>query len=305
MTELPDLPLHVRPVRPAPSGGLEKAVRDGRHRRNRFVGVAAGTVVTVTVVAAALLTGPGGTLEILQPAKDSAPAVRGGFTSPTPSASQPPATQITTASSPHHPASPPSATPPAVVPTVSPPPLVSGLLPARSTPTPVPRRRHGYVEAPDDVAAPATCQQKPSGSAGPVFYGGATACSNGSSGPSQVKRGGTVTGTADICVAHGGKAVQLGYDGGQEHQVLVTNSSGEPAYRFSATVTFTQGAHSRTVDDGRCLQWTGTWDTRTTTGTLVPPGRYQVTISLLPNTVDGQRNDPNTAGSTGFSVDVT
>ncbi|MCU1590864.1 MAG: Intracellular proteinase inhibitor, partial [Frankiales bacterium] len=178
--------------------------------------------------------------------------------------------------------------------------------PHRPTATAAPRhaQRDAYVESPRDVAAPQTCRQGPTGSAGPVFYGGATACSVASSGPSSVKRGGTVSGSTDICVPYGGGQSILGYDHGQEHEVIVTNADGELVYRFSDTVRFAQGAHRRTIGDGRCLAWTGTWDTTYTNGTLVPSGRYEVTLSLRPDSIGGRRTSAGEGGSMGFSVDV-
>jgi hypothetical protein len=154
------------------------------------------------------------------------------------------------------------------------------------------------------VAAPQTCRQSPTGSAGPVFYGGATACSVASSGPSSVKRGGKVNGSTDICVPHGANATTVGYNRGQEHELIVTNDEGELVYRFSDTVRFVQGAHRRTIGDGRCLEWTGTWDTSYTNGTLVPRGRYQVTLSLRPDTIGGRRVGAGEGSSMSFSVDV-
>jgi hypothetical protein len=69
-------------------------------------------------------------------------------------------------------------------------------------------------------------------------------------------------------------------------------------------VRFVQGAHRRTVDAGRCLEWTGTWDTTYTNGTLVPRGRYEVTLSLRPDTIGGRRATSGEGGSTSFTVDV-
>jgi hypothetical protein len=98
--------------------------------------------------------------------------------------------------------------------------------------------------------------------------------------------------------------MQLGWKNGQEHEVVVDDEAGNVVYRFSDTVRFGAAAHRRTISDGRCLEWTGSWNTRTSAGALVPRGRYEVHILVAPTTVNGRRTAPGEATTGGFSVDV-
>lgn len=305
MSELPELPRMPRRVRPLPTGGLDAAVRSGRRRRNTTLGAVGGAGMAGVAVLVVALSGSTGGGDVLLPAHE-------GTRSTAPAAPTAPQATAPQAAAQHRQQVAASAAAAArgTSGTAGQPPVQSALpLPARSpsptaVPTAVARQRDSYRETPEDVPAPDTCRQGPTGSAGPVQYGGVSGCSTGSGGPSSVRRGGQVSGTADICVPYGGGPASLGYSAGREHDVVVSNAAGDVVYRFSDTVTFIEGAHRKNVGDGRCLEWTGTWDTRTTAGVPVPPGRYDVKIILWPSTVNGQRVQPGEAGSSGFSVTV-
>jgi hypothetical protein len=293
MSELPELPPLNRRIRPVPAGGVDAAVATGRRRRNRVVGAAGGTATAAIAIVAIALAAPGARNESLQPADPTrgpditAPA--GQAATPTKSVATPGGLIPSLG-----PASPePSAEPSPGAPASE---GSTGAQPGTG--------RSAYTEAPKEVAAPATCRQPPSGQTGPIVYGGVTGCTSADGGPNQVKRGGRVSGTIDFCNAYGAQPASVTYNGGQEHEVLVTDGDGEVVYRFSSTVDFTQGAHRRTVGEGRCLVWTGVWDTRTTAGDLVPSGSYQVTISHRPSTINGYKVGPGEGGSVGFSVYV-
>jgi hypothetical protein len=68
-------------------------------------------------------------------------------------------------------------------------------------------------------------------------------------------------------------------------------------------VRYPQGAHERPLGDGRCLVWTGVWETRTTDGRLVPAGSYRVRVSAYLDTVNGKRTQ-QTGGAVEFTVTV-
>jgi hypothetical protein len=295
MTDLPALPGVVHRTRPLPPGGLDAAIRVGRRRRNRFVGATGGAVLAAAVGLALLVQSPSLSDESLQ------------YASPRPA---PPVSESAEPS--------PAATPSGPIPEPQPTPTQGGQVPAlppvppRMGPTPSPspsavdrvRAREDYVEQPQEVAAPATCWEPPDGSAGPVVYGGVTACGNGTAAETSARRGGSVSATTDLCKAYGSDPAVLGWDTGREHEVVVTTSSGTEVYRFSAAYAFPQGAHERTLEPGRCLNWTGVWDTRYTDGRLVPAGSYRMTLYVGSDTVDGDRRPPGSNGSLAFTVTV-
>jgi hypothetical protein len=295
MSQLPELPPIPRHTRPVPAHGVQAAISVGRSRRNRVVGVAGGTVTASAVVLALLATTPGSSRESLQPA-DRQPPV-GGAAAPTrtaPPTPQPAAAAARAGAAQQAAAAAAGRRSAGVLPTKSPTPTTS---PARRAPG-----RADFRENPQDQAAPQFCRQPPSGHVGPVYSGGGSACAVSSGGASSVERGETVTATISYCVSHGGAPVVLGYRTGQEHEVVVADSRGAGVFRFSDTVRYVQGAHRRTVGDGRCLQWTAKWDTRYSDGRLVPAGSYTMTVSLAPDTVNGEAGGGG--GSTTFSVDV-
>lgn len=302
MSELPELPPVPRRVRPLPPGGLDAAIRAGRRRRNGVLGAVGGAGMAGVVILVVVFGGSNGGADALLPATDdgshpsAAPTTGAADVAAARHRQQLAASAAAVARSTGAIGRQPGS--------ASALPLAGGAPSPTAVPTAAAPHRDSYRETPKDAAAPETCRQAPTGWAGPVSYGGGAGCSSASGGPSTVRRGGTVSGTADICVPHGDSPAALGYAGGREHDVVVSNAAGDVVYRFSDTVTFPEGAHHRTVGDGRCLEWTGVWDTRSTSGALVPAGRYDVKIVLLPSTVNGQHVEPGTAGSSGFSVDV-
>ena len=297
MSELPDLPRAPRRTRPLPPGGLETAVREGRRRRTRFLGATGGAVTAAVLVISAVVASPSASNDSLQ------------FADPTPQAepsaepsAEPTPTDGATAvpSSPADPSASASPAGSAESPAAGP--------PAGASPEPEPSpaeivARRTFEEQPQERAAPATCRQPPGGSTGPVLYGGATACTSSETGASTVKRGGQVKATIDLCVAHGAPPAVIGYDDGQEHEVTVFRGD-DVVYRFSDTVVYTQGAHERRIGDGRCLIWTGIWDTTLSDGSLAPPGGYRVRVSAAPDVVNGRRMAADQGSSVEFTVTV-
>ena len=298
MSELPDLPPAPRRTRPLPPGGLDGALREGRRRRTRFLGATGGVATAAVLVLALVAAGPS-SQQSLQYADD-----------PTPSA----APEQSAQPSPGATASPDAGPAPYGSPEAQPSPTPDAQAPGQTAPSPdgnapapaaeAPDERDGFTESPAERAAPATCRQPPTGSAGPVFYGGGSACVSGETSDSRVKRGGRVSGSIDICEPHGAGGARLGYDGGQEHEVTVTRADGRVVYRFSDTVRYEQGEHVRVLGDGRCLVWTGAWDTTLADGSLAPAGSYQVRVSVRPDTIDGRRTTPEQTGAVEFSVYV-
>ena len=297
MSELPELPPTARRTRPLPPGGLDDAVRNGRRRRNRFLG-ATGGVATAAVLVLALTAAAPASQQSLQYADDPTPAPTASQgAEPAPAATASPDAQPAPAGSPDAQPSPGGAEPDPGRPDPSP--DANAPAPAAGAPA----DRDAYTESPAERAAPATCRQPPTGSAGPVFYGGGSACVSASSSDSTVKRGGRVTGSIDICEPHGAGGARLGYDSGQEHEVTVTRGD-RVVYRFSDTVRYEQGAHERVLGDGQCLVWTGVWDTTLADGSLAPAGSYRVRVSVRPDSIDGERTRPEHAGAVEFSVTV-
>jgi hypothetical protein len=290
MNELPDLPRPPRRVRPIPPAGVQTAIAAGRRRRNLFVGTAGGAAAAVVVAAIAAFALPSSGNESLQPADSGrSPSAVVPLSPPSHSAAQvqPVASRAAAAAAAAH---------RRVAAAPAPSRSTSGQRGSSSRPM--------YTESPHDVPAPQECRSVPSASAGPVFTGGPSGCSVSSSDDSTVARGGTVSGTVGVCVSYGGAAMQLGWRSGQEHEVVVDDAAGNVVYRFSSTVRFDSIAHRRTIADGRCLEWTGSWNTRDTAGALVPRGRYDVHIIVAPSTVNGHRTGPGEESAGGFSVDV-
>lgn len=291
MSDLPDdLPGVPRLTRPVPVEGLDQLLRVGRRRRSVFAattgGVAAAVVLLITVVS-------------LQPAASQ--SLQYADTDRTP-----PATPQPTASFvgplptelPTEMASPmlPSAGP---RPTDGPPPDVSDSTPSAAA------TRESFTESPREEPAPLECRQPPSGQAGPIIYGGASACTVARSGPDpQVRRGSQVSIEIDMCNAHGSGDATLGYDTGREHEVTVYDGDGDLIYRFSRAVDYTQGAHRRTLHDGSCLVWRATWDTTRTDGELAAPGSYRVRVGVRADSVNGRRTTPGEGGYLEFPVNL-
>lgn len=289
MNERPDdLPGVVRHSRPLPEDGLARVVRAGRRRRALVAAGSGAAALTVAAVVAAVTLQPGGS-QSLRYADDT----------PTPTASAT-ATESAT-SDPSATASPqPGESGPAASPAAS-----EEATPPAETASPGPDHET-YSEAPREEAAPLDCRQPPSGQAGPVIYGGGTACAvSRSSSSTEVKRGGSVYDDVDMCNAYGTGDLTLGYDSGREHEVTVYDSDGNLVYRFSQAVTYAQGAHQRTLHDGTCLIWRGTWDTTTQNGELAPAGVYRVRIVVRADSVNGRRTAPEEGGETEFSVSVS
>ena len=109
-------------------------------------------------------------------------------------------------------------------------------------------------------------------------------------GPATTRRGTPVDVVVSLCVNPlEGAPVRLDFSGGQEHEMLVRDSTGtgtSPTFtgpvrwRWSRTVTFTQGAHQRSVAPDRCLRWTTRWDGRDNDGNLLPPGTYDLELKI-------------------------
>jgi hypothetical protein len=264
----------------------------GRSRRNRVLGVAGGGLTAAVVAIALLAASPGPRSESLIPAN------------PSPALSGTPATAAASARSGSAVAAERAAKAKSAAAHAR---QVGAATAASARPSPSPSRRApgrpDFREAPREVAAPQVCRQPPSGQVGPVYSGSGSSCSVSSSGQSSVSRGATVTASIDECVAYGAAQQVLGYRTGQEHEVLVTDSRGAVVFRFSDTVHYTEGAHRRTLGEGRCLEWVGRWDTRYSDGRLVPAGHYSVTLSTTPDTVNGQSRPAGS--STTFGVDVS
>lgn len=304
MTELPDLPPPPDRYRAVPPGGLEKAMTVGTGRRRRFLGGAAGGTLAV-VLGSTLLLGGGPASDALVANNPEPPA------SASPAPSGMPTAQVSPVPIPTGSTGPGSGTDPGPgtsaepepEPSEPPPTVEAGPAdPGQPGAVPVRDERDDYVEDPADTAAPVNCAQPPDGQFGPVFTGGASACGYASGGGS-VRQGGQARVVLGACQSRGGRSVTFGYAGGQEHDVVVTRD-GREVFRFSPTVRYTQGAHERTIAAGRCLAWSGVWQTELQDGSPAPAGRYEMSVVTTIATVDGEQLAEEFQGQATASVDV-
>ena len=291
MSELPDLPpAPRRPLLPT-EVGLARVVAGGRSRR--LVALGTGGSATAVAVVVALLLGSGGPArpDSLQPAGDPDPVV---------SAAQGLVREVPTATPTAEPSSGSTAAPspePEPEPTSSDDPGAAAPPDGgeqREEPTDPP----AFTESPREVAAPVSCRSVPDDS-GASFDGGGLCTEAYGLGDGRYASGAEVAAVFAVCVSHRAGEVELGFASGQEHEVVVragTDAKGPVVYRFSQAVTYPQGAHSRTLAPGRCLQWRGAWD-QTIDGELAPPGRYTVQVSAVPSAIDGRPLEPGAAGS--------
>lgn len=303
MSELPDLPPLPRRTRPLPPGGLEAAVADGRRRRNRFLGMTGGGATALALVLALAVSTPGQSQDSLRVADPEATA--SAEPEPDPSAAAEPTSEA---------AEPRQATPePTPEPQQSPggagqgdPTGVEEEDPDEDAPdAPEAPQREPYVEEPRDKAAPAVCQGAPSQTDPYVLS--ASGCAEGGEATSTAPQGGQVMGRLSYCVSYNEDPVVLRYGDGREHEVLVRRGGegGPVVWRFSDTVDYTQGAHERSVDGGRCLEWTGVWDTSLADGSDAPPGEYYVTVLAVPDRVGDWAVQEGDAASVSFTVTIT
>jgi hypothetical protein len=293
MSELPDLPPAPRREHAPTASGLEVVTARGRLRRRMALGT--GGTAAAVAVALVVVAGTGGATaedglgyaDDPDPVVSTARALTKATATATPSATSAPADPE------------PTATPD---PTGAPDPGPT------EQPDGEPEEPAGppaFREQPVDVAAPVSCTSTYDPSR-PPFQGGGV-CTEGQ-GTTDVHRvGAEISASYAVCVSRRGKALELGFAGGQEHEVVVRRGhepDGPVISRFSQTVTYPQGAHSRTIQPGRCLQWRGAWDS-TIDGELAPPGRYTVTVSAEPSSAYGQALEPGAAGGITMAVTLT
>jgi hypothetical protein len=306
MTELPNLPPRPRMTRPGPAGGVEAVIAEGRRRKMRLLASAGATALAVVVAIAVLL--PGGATERLTVAEDPSPsppsspartpsssAALTGSAAPAPSPSPSPSPSPPTPTEPAEPAD-QTASGPSSGPTAGTTPLPpgaptdgNGTAGPAAAPTATPStstRPTRAVRTPyqEDTNENATggygCTTAGDGQGGDVCHYSEPMASE-----IQVGRGQTAAATMGMCKSpNAGADHVFVYAGGQEKDVVVYEDDGGEAgreiYRFSSTVTYTQGAHERRLRKGGCIEWTGRWDLTTTEGAAVPPGRYLMSLTL-------------------------
>jgi hypothetical protein len=301
MSSLPELPPLPPRTRPLPPGGLEAAISTGRVRRHRALAAAGGATTALSLVVAAVLSLPGARSDSLTIAdgRTPAPSVTGTAEPqllPEPSPSPAGATPGPGASGSARPSIGPSAVAPLV-----PPPLgpdgPDGRGPGRASAGPSPgqddvggQRRPAYREDTDeDAEGPAACRTT-----------GCTYSEGGAQSAQVVRRGEQATAAAGECTPGNdvGDRVYF-FNGGQEKEVVVrTEDTQQEVFRFSATVTYVEGAHERRLRPGRCIEWTGRWNLVRTDGSPVPAGQYRMTMTVTPdryvyeNGPDGVDDDP-------------
>ena len=302
MSELPELPPAARLHRPPPPDGLERAVADGRRRRARFVGGAAGGTALTVVLLGALLATPGARNDSLQVASPA----------PTPVSSNEPSPEPAPASSPD-----PGE--------VSPEPQGAGSPQPRPT-GPPPDGEVGSSPAPDEqqpqggVAGPPPPDQRPAyreitdeDAAGHEFCTPTKVATGGcayttDNGP-VVQRGTPVTAATGSCSGPDSAGVNVyEFAGGQETELVVLQGERE-VFRFSSTVRYVDGPHERRLRGGRCLEFRQVWRGVDTAGNPVPAGDYRVVFTVHPSGVrydfeDGtsmREKDPHT-NTNSFAV---
>jgi hypothetical protein len=296
MSEIPELPRFTPLSRPLPPGGLEQAVQAGRHRRNRFLGAAGGSTTALVLLVALVTSSPDQRDDSLRSADPEASA--SASAAPEPSTAPEPEESAAA-----EPAADPAASP---GPNVEPEPESEPGEP-ESTGPPAPEERQPdgqvlavrepFVEEPREHAAPATCQGAPDG------LGASTSCGGNSTANS---RGSRATARLSYCVPFQQSPIDLHYDGGREHEVKVYRGEGGPLlYTFSQTVSYTQGAHTRRVQPGRCLEWTGEWDGSLMDGSRAAPGEYWIMVTLEPDQVNDWPRGEAQGGGIGFGFTLT
>lgn len=264
-------------TRPLPPNGLELAVRVGRRRRQTALGVGGG--FSALVVALALLAGtwtgePRASLTYDEPGPRStpAPSVAPGINgangttattdvSPSASSASPagkgnPSPGSTSPPSPHSP----------------------------SETGPGSRAAPAFTESPA-MTASTSCSGVSAQTDGYAYCGS----SSGPKEPLGVGQGASVS--LRICKAQDTHvSLALGFASGQEQELLLTGPKGE-LWRFSHTVRFAQVEHSRELRTGTCLTWDLRWSGLDAAGEEVGPGRYRLTHSVVPSTINGEPSD--------------
>jgi hypothetical protein len=276
-------------TRPIPDQGLERAQHDGQRRRRVALGAGGGTAAAVVAVVLALGSLGSGGAQSLKVVDDPTPtvttvpalpdAITAASPAPTGSASARAGAQ-------------PSAT------------CGTGGCagswrdePAPGDPSPAADSRPAYTESPTSSVS-TTCTGV---AANPDTY---AFCGNPSGPPATLRSGEQAEVSYRFCkAADAHVSLELGYATGQE-QELVVSRGGVEVWRFSDTVRYAQGAHTRTLTTGNCLLWGLSWPGATPAGDPVPPGHYTLSYSFTPRTLDG--GDPGSfAEPRTYEVDVT
>ena len=289
MSELPELPPLTRRTRSVPPGGLEAVMRGGRRRRAQFLGAAGGGTGALVLVLALVAAGPSPRDESLQFGGDPTPTAS-AEASPEPStaADPTPVPEDSPAPGGAPQSEPPSS--PEAEPAQQDEPRASAPADEPAPAGPAEPQPEPYVEEPVEYAAPQECRNQ-SSQVGPISQASGGSCGSYSTDERRTRRGGQVTVGIFLCTPYGERPATIGYATGQEHEVLVLQGS-RVVYRFSATVAYPQGKHERTLGEGRCLRWTGTWDTTYTDGGDVPAGSYEMRVSTEHDTVNGESVTP-------------
>lgn len=260
----------IRPeqrTRPLPEGGLEAAMTAGRRRRRIFLGGTGAGFATATALVLAL--------------SSSGPASRSlEYTDdPTPTASpQGPAATSSPSSLP---------TAPEGQPTPTSAQSSNGSAGAGgNAPSGAPVRTHNPGAQPQDyLERPATHVNTGCTS---VSADGGSFCGSGFKVvQGHVPRGLPVDVEFDMCDPYGEpRPLDFGYTSGQE-QELVASRGSTPVWRFSDSVRFTQGPHTRSIPIGQCVTWHISWPTVDDQGASLPPGDYALTYHLTMDTWNG------------------
>lgn len=283
----------MKRTRPLPPGGLEQALYDGKRRRRHAVlggGGVTAAVVAVVLVAVSLQGSPArSSLQITNSPEPSTTATGEPFPSPDVSAE--------TSVSPS-PGGPEPTTSPDCSTDVS-----DCYVDSEGEPTPGPTLSTGPSTA--RTRPVAAYRENPTVTRGCGEGGipGTAYCNRGGPVVSGIPRGSTFVFEQYVCV-HGSSSTQvLAFTDGQEHELVITRvSDGAEVYRFSKTVTFTEGAHQRTAQAGTCVRWDMPWDTGTTAGPLVEAGRYHVSSTLLGLSAGSQGTAPSVENDYDFDV---
>lgn len=90
---------------------------------------------------------------------------------------------------------------------------------------------------------------------------------------------------------HTDETVKVSFSSGQKYEIVVTDAeTGEQVYKFSEGMMFTQAIEEKEIEPGEALNWEQTWDYKQN-GEKVEAKEYNVELSLLPMTINGEKPD--------------
>jgi len=98
--------------------------------------------------------------------------------------------------------------------------------------------------------------------------------------PGTVHRGHAVSLQGEMCRMRGATAATVTFDDTREVSLEVSDGSAVD-WQSGEGLTYRKPGRTVTVQPGTCLVWSSVWDTRDRDGFLVPPGRYDFSLTIL------------------------